>query len=168
MSEASLASIAMIAYAALPRPISFSESYAASVTAPVVRNTSSRYPRWVEASAPQLTANRTVLGSTIGRHDDVVLVAVMDGEAVGYLWAQDLSRPENPFTEHVRTLYVHHVVLDPTTGGVGHALFGSVNQVARERDITGSVSTQLPGGGSRPPGRGLRSVRRTGTGRRIA
>ncbi|MDP8932077.1 MAG: GNAT family N-acetyltransferase [Actinomycetota bacterium] len=74
----------------------------------------------------------------INDEDQVVLVADLEGEPVGYLWARELSRPENPFTKPARTLYVHHVVVHPDHRrcGIGRALFDFVEQEARERGVT--------------------------------
>lgn len=78
-------------------------------------------------------------GQLISRDEQVVLVAVdSDGQAIGYLWAQDQQRPENPFTQPTRTLYIHHVAVAPDARrrGAGAGLMAAVEAEAARRGIT--------------------------------
>ncbi|MDH3662041.1 MAG: GNAT family N-acetyltransferase [Alphaproteobacteria bacterium] len=41
-----------------------------------------------------------------------LLLALADGDAIGYLWYQIQHRPPNPFTRSISRTFIHHVVVD--------------------------------------------------------
>ena len=71
--------------------------------------------------------------------DEHVVFVALDaaGRAIGYVWAQDHQRPENPFTRAARTCYIHHVAVAPSSRGqgVGHSLMAAVETEALQRGI---------------------------------
>lgn len=59
-------------------------------------------------------------------------------EVVGYLWAEDISRPETPFTHAERLLYVHHLAVDPAVRrtGVARALCAALEHETAARHVS--------------------------------
>ena len=66
-----------------------------------------------------------------------VLVAELDGVAVGYLCATIEREPAHTFKRDTTRLYVHQisVAADRRRRGVGRALFAAVEQIAQDRSI---------------------------------
>lgn len=67
----------------------------------------------------------------------LVLVAFRTGHPVGFLYAQEMHRPPNPFTSELRVLYVEQVVVLPEKrrSGVGRALFHAAERAAQARGL---------------------------------
>ncbi|RZU65241.1 ribosomal protein S18 acetylase RimI-like enzyme [Microterricola gilva] len=81
--------------------------------------------------APERASLRDFLRS---RLDDtsIVLVAVDDGRAVGYVLAEELRRPVSPFRHPSHSLYVHHIAVAPYSQrtGVGKLLLDEISTYA--------------------------------------
>lgn len=58
-------------------------------------------------------------------------------EPVGYIWADEMHRPRNAFTNERHLAYVHHVAVDAThrRAGVGSSLLRAVESEARARGL---------------------------------
>jgi ribosomal protein S18 acetylase RimI-like enzyme len=68
---------------------------------------------------------------------NVILIADQADKTLGYVWAQDLQRAASPLTQPVRSLYIHHIAVDPEGRrmGVGRALILGVEEEAAKRQI---------------------------------
>lgn len=66
-------------------------------------------------------------------------LAEVHGAGVGYLLAEVIRRPANPFGGPTEALYVHHVGVAPAFRrlGVGRALIGRAEEYARENGLSG-------------------------------
>ncbi len=69
--------------------------------------------------------------------DQHVLVAEVDGVAVGYLCATVEREPAHTFKRDTTRLYVQQIAVDTDRRrrGVGRALFAAVEQIAQDRSI---------------------------------
>lgn len=69
--------------------------------------------------------------------DDHVLVAEKEGRVVGYLIAERLIRPANPFRPAYDLLYIHQLGVDPGVKrqGIGRALVCEAEAIARRDGI---------------------------------
>lgn len=77
--------------------------------------------------------------SLLGDRANVLFLSVdAGGQAVGYVWAQDVERPGSPFTKPARMFYIHHVAVAPEARGqgIGKSLVAAVEAEARDRGIT--------------------------------
>lgn len=61
-----------------------------------------------------------------------------EASPVGYLWAEEIFRPETPFTHAERLLYIHHLAVDPTARrtGVARALCLALEREAAARHVS--------------------------------
>ena len=66
-----------------------------------------------------------------------LLVAEVDGESMGYLWAEVQSRSANTFKLRQDRIYVHQISVHPSSRrrGVGRELFAAVSAVAESEGI---------------------------------
>jgi ribosomal protein S18 acetylase RimI-like enzyme len=73
----------------------------------------------------------------LARPVNVVLIAEGSDRPLGYVWAQDTQRGTNPLTKPVRSLYIHHIAVDPERRhmGIGRALVLGVEEEASKRHI---------------------------------
>ncbi len=71
------------------------------------------------------------------RREIAAFVADVDADAVGYAFAEELRRADNPFTFTRSALYVHHVAVVPgeQRRGAGRALMTAVDDEARRRGL---------------------------------
>jgi GNAT superfamily N-acetyltransferase len=74
----------------------------------------------------------------LGRPGVVVLVAEVDDEVVGYLFAEETHRPEGAFTFASHVLHVHHIAVDDGHRriGTGHLLIEAADVWARDHGLT--------------------------------
>lgn len=74
--------------------------------------------------------------------DHCVLVAIIDGDVVGYLLAEHEERDANPFRQAHSTWHVHHIAVNADTrrAGAGRTLIQALTDRARS---IGSSSVQL-------------------------
>lgn len=84
-------------------------------------------------------ATRSFFTERLVDDDDLIWVAELGGQTVGYLYAVEVHREANPFTTEQHTLYVHHLAVDPAVRrrGVGSALFAAAEDHARTRRLSG-------------------------------
>ncbi len=75
----------------------------------------------------------------VGDPTSLVLVAERGGHPVGFLYAQEMHRPANPFTAEMRVLYVEQVAVLPERrrSGVGRALFHAAEAAVTRRGLDG-------------------------------
>jgi diamine N-acetyltransferase len=68
----------------------------------------------------------------------VVLIAEIDGEPVGYVYAEIIHRPETPFHYAHAMVHLHHISVRPEfrRQGVGNTLLEAVRSVGKDQDIT--------------------------------
>jgi GNAT superfamily N-acetyltransferase len=80
---------------------------------------------------------RPTFATMLQDNDPVVFVATRDDRSVGYIWAEEVQRPDNPFTSPWRVLYVHHIAVAPEErrSGVGRALVAAVADEGRRRGV---------------------------------
>jgi diamine N-acetyltransferase len=73
---------------------------------------------------------------------NVILIAEAFDRPLGYVWAQDTQRGSNPLTRPVRSLYIHHIAVDPDKRqmGIGRALVLGVEEEASKHTSTASRS----------------------------
>ncbi|MGD9956795.1 MAG: N-acetyltransferase family protein [Candidatus Nanopelagicales bacterium] len=92
-----------------------------------------------EYLVPDPRAAQEFFESRIGDPNSLVLVAERGGHPVGYLFAQEMHRPANPFTVEMRVLYVEQVAVLPERrrSGVGRALFHAAEAAAAKRGLDG-------------------------------
>jgi GNAT superfamily N-acetyltransferase len=74
----------------------------------------------------------------LSKEQNCVLLAYKDNTPVGYLWATFEQRPENPFKYAQTQVYVHQISVHDQhrRQGIGHALFGELENLAKEKGIT--------------------------------
>ncbi len=65
-------------------------------------------------------------------------LAVADGEAVGYVWAEIRRRPENAAQFARDSIMIHHISVTPTHqhNGYGEQLIAAVKELAKSEGIT--------------------------------
>jgi ribosomal protein S18 acetylase RimI-like enzyme len=75
-----------------------------------------------------------------------IFIAEADGEAVGYVAAEVLERPDNPYTYAMRFILVDQISVSPAwrSQGYGEALMRRVSELARSLGI-GRVSLNVWG-----------------------
>ncbi len=73
----------------------------------------------------------------IAADDSFIFVAVVSGEAAGYVWASIQRRGESVFKYGTERIYIHQLSVGPEyrRKGVGRALMDAVGAVAREHGI---------------------------------
>ena len=64
-------------------------------------------------------------------------IAELDGEAVGYVFARVIHRPENPYTYAWNWVYIDQIAVKPSAQGkgCGSALIQAVRELAQEEGI---------------------------------
>lgn len=69
--------------------------------------------------------------------DAIVLISEADGDATGYLLAELSARPTTPFRYESKTLYVHHIAVDPDSQrrGVGSRLLAEAVAIGRAEGV---------------------------------
>ena len=77
----------------------------------------------------------------ISADDTFILIAMVAGRAVGYVWFEIQVRSENVFKYGQRRVYIHQMSVEPQCRlqGVGRALMASVEDIAIRNGI-GSVA----------------------------
>ncbi|CAN7190454.1 MULTISPECIES: GNAT family N-acetyltransferase [Microbacterium] len=67
----------------------------------------------------------------------IVLIADVDGAVGGYILAEVNARPANPFRHASKSLYVHHIAVDPgqRRQGVGQQLMDAAVAIGRAEDV---------------------------------
>ena len=75
--------------------------------------------------------------SLISDPDNLVYLAILDGEPVGYAYAEIAHRPETPFNYAFSMIHLHHISVRPQARrcGVGRALLASVRAEAEKAGI---------------------------------
>ncbi len=70
--------------------------------------------------------------------NNYIYLASMDGEAVGYIYAEHRRQPETASRYAMESLYIHHISVRPDyrTKGVGNALVRAVKELANDAGIT--------------------------------
>jgi diamine N-acetyltransferase len=70
--------------------------------------------------------------------DHYVFIAALEGDPVGYIYAQIISRPENPFTHELNYIMVDQMSVSPEhrSQGYGELLMKRVFDLAREKRIS--------------------------------
>ena len=98
----------------------------------------------VEALPAQfLTVDRTAaeafFSAQLADEGNIVWIAELGGEPVGYLYAVEAHRGVNPFTTEQHTLYIHHLAVDPAVRrrGVGSAMIATAETYARAHGLSG-------------------------------
>ncbi len=73
----------------------------------------------------------------LGNVNGYVLIAEVEGEAVGYIYAQTVERPENPYTFAQRLMNVDQISVRPKfqNMGYGHMLIQAVVDLAKTHGI---------------------------------
>src|SRR5262249_42447081 len=73
----------------------------------------------------------------IGKPENIIFVAEVGGEAVGYIYAEGLHRDETPVTYAHDTVYIHHISVRPEfrEQDMGEALLDAVRAAAVELKI---------------------------------
>jgi ribosomal protein S18 acetylase RimI-like enzyme len=68
---------------------------------------------WVPSDLEALWADR------LNDQNSKIVVATLDGRAVGYIWFQVQTRPQDALHLRRRRVYVHHIVVDESARGRG-------------------------------------------------
>ncbi|WP_166984084.1 GNAT family N-acetyltransferase [Paramicrobacterium fandaimingii] len=86
--------------------------------------------------APDHEALHTFLAEQLA-NGAIVLIADLDGTAAGYLLAEINARPANPFRHASKSLYVHHIAVDPAMQrrGIGKQLMDAAVTVGRAKNV---------------------------------
>ncbi|QPZ38635.1 GNAT family N-acetyltransferase [Paramicrobacterium chengjingii] len=86
--------------------------------------------------APDREALRTFLADQLAS-GAIVLIADLDGTAAGYLLAEISARPANPFRHASKSLYVHHIAVDPAMQrrGIGKQLMDAAVTIGRAENV---------------------------------
>jgi diamine N-acetyltransferase len=71
--------------------------------------------------------------SVLSKKTNLILIAYMEGMAVGYLWAAFDCKPDNPLTYERRQVYIHHIGVHEQfrRKHVGKSLFDELKRIAR-------------------------------------
>jgi ribosomal protein S18 acetylase RimI-like enzyme len=91
-----------------------------------------------EFRQPDARAATDFFGAQLEKEDVLILLAEADGDDVGYLFAEELRRPPNPFTTALDLVYIHHlaVVAGFRRNGVGRELLRAAEDHARNRRLS--------------------------------
>jgi ribosomal protein S18 acetylase RimI-like enzyme len=94
------------------------------------------HPCWFKPEGPE-TFPPAAAEALLTRTENLVLIAEVDSEPVGYAYAEVVQRPEDAFRQAYRMVYVHHLSVRPAwqRRGIGEALLASVRQAAADRGI---------------------------------
>ncbi|WP_421735170.1 GNAT family N-acetyltransferase [Cellulomonas sp.] len=81
----------------------------------------------------------TFFSAQLADEGNIVWIAEVGGQPVGYLYAVEAHRGVNPFTTEQHTLYIHHLAVDPAVRrrGVGSAMIAAAETYARDRGLSG-------------------------------
>lgn len=73
----------------------------------------------------------------LAQAQNYILLASDEGDPVGYVYMEDISRPSSAATFPRRVLYIHHIVVRPAfrRAGRGRALIEAAKQVARDLGV---------------------------------
>lgn len=74
----------------------------------------------------------------LSKPDNHIFIGEVGGAAIGYIYAQILNLPENPFRYATRQIYIHHISISPVyqKHGYGEKFVEAVKDLAKERGIT--------------------------------
>jgi len=77
------------------------------------------------------------VASLLDHADTIMLLARLDGESAGYVYAQARSFPETPLTFAYKAVHVHHISVrkELRQSGIGRALVEAVKSAAADRGI---------------------------------
>jgi len=75
--------------------------------------------------------------SKISRDDHLIYLALINGEAVGYIWSQYVKRPESALAFAASKMYIHHISVADShrRKGVGEKLLGHTENIAAEYKV---------------------------------
>ena len=78
-----------------------------------------------------------VIRDLLGKPETLLLLALVDGEAAGYAYAQLIDGDETPYFHPWKRLYLHHISIDRAhqSKGVGRALLDKVVEAARRQGV---------------------------------
>ncbi|MGM7678886.1 GNAT family N-acetyltransferase [Microbacterium sp. A94] len=67
----------------------------------------------------------------------ILLISELDGAAAGYLLAEISARPANPFRHASKSLYVHHIAVDPALQRrrIGQELIDAAVAIGRAESV---------------------------------
>ncbi|CAH0212204.1 hypothetical protein SRABI98_02278 [Microbacterium sp. Bi98] len=67
----------------------------------------------------------------------ILLISELDGAAAGYLLAEISARPANPFRHASKSLYVHHIAVDPALQRrrIGQELMDAAVAIGRAENV---------------------------------
>jgi diamine N-acetyltransferase len=93
-------------------------------------------PWWFKPPGPE-TFPAAAAAALLARSENLVLIAEVASEPVGYVYAEVVQRPEDSFRYAYRMLYLHHLSVRPAwqRRGIGEALLEPVRKAATERGI---------------------------------
>ncbi len=77
------------------------------------------------------------VSALLAKAENLIFLALVDGEPAGYAYAEVVRRPETPLTHAYETVHIHHlgVSSDYRRQGVGGALLGAVRAAGLELGI---------------------------------
>jgi ribosomal protein S18 acetylase RimI-like enzyme len=75
--------------------------------------------------------------SLISNSDNLIFIAIMASEPVGYAYAEFIHRPDTPLYQAFSMIHLHHISVRPQARrqGAGHALMAAVRAAASRDGI---------------------------------